>query len=95
MTTILKNAGPSCLVASRFKSQIGIPAIFPKDYYGQLLNIKGDQGAKGVLEANIQHLVSVPIIEAAIDIDTPKDLIAVRDSYRSVPVMVRAVFWED
>ena len=65
---------PSCLVASTFINEVGIPAIFPRAYYKELLSIKGDQGAKGVLEANRQRLMEVPIAEAAIDIDTQTDL---------------------
>ena len=67
---------PSCLVASTFSSEIGIPAIFPKEYYKTLLNIKGDQGAKGVLNDNRQNVIEVPISEAGVDIDTPDDLLA-------------------
>ena len=69
-----------CLYSLRCFFNYAIKRLFQqaaKAYYGELLNIKGDQGAKGVLEANIQHLVVVPIIEVAIDIDTPKDLFTV------------------
>jgi molybdenum cofactor cytidylyltransferase len=67
---------PSCLVASTFSSEIGIPAIFPKEYCKALLNIKGDQGAKGVLNDNRKNVIEVPISEAGVDIDTPDDLLA-------------------
>ena len=66
---------PSYLVASTFANEMGIPAIFPKGYYKDLLNIKGDQGAKGVLKTNRQQVIEVAIAEAAVDIDTPKDLV--------------------
>ena len=71
---------PSCLVASTFAdaNEIGIPAIFPKAYYKELLGLKGDQGAKAVLQAHRQSVIAVPIPEAAIDIDTPRELFALQ-----------------
>ena len=69
---------PSCLVASTFANEMGIPAIFPKGYYKELLNIKGDQGAKGVLKTNRQQVIEVAIAEAGVDVDTQTDLSALQ-----------------
>lgn len=61
---------PGNIIASAYAGGLGVPAIFPRDMFGQLQQLKGDRGAKSVIMANSMQLCRVEIANAAIDIDT-------------------------
>lgn len=65
---------PDHLVAAKFSNKVGIPAIYPKSFYSELLKIKGDRGGKRILLENKNHLLTVAMPQAAIDIDYPDEL---------------------
>ena len=44
--------------------------------------LRGDQGARMVLERNNYRLVRVPMSNAAIDLDTPEDLAALNERFQ-------------
>lgn len=68
-------ADPGHIAASRYDDTVGVPAIFPRDYWRLLLALRGDRGAKSVIDVSEPvNLVAMP--EAAVDIDTPEDLAA-------------------
>ena len=54
-----------------------LPAIFPRSMFQALARLRGDTGARALLRRNSDRLVRVPMPSAAIDIDTPEDLLAV------------------
>lgn len=63
---------PSKIIASSYSGISGVPAVFPKIYYKELLNLKGDKGAKAFLnsaEMEIIQIDSIPLV----DIDTADD----------------------
>jgi molybdenum cofactor cytidylyltransferase len=62
------------IVASRYGGSYGVPALFGKVHFAELTTLKGDAGAKRVIQRHLPkvHLVSFP--EGEIDIDTPEDL---------------------
>jgi len=51
----------------------GAPAIFPKEYFDQLKNLK-EKGARKIIQQNQHKLISVPLENAAFDLDTKEDL---------------------
>jgi molybdenum cofactor cytidylyltransferase len=51
----------------------GPPALFAKSYFPKLLALPDDAGAKRILAQNPTDLATIPIPEAAIDLDTPQD----------------------
>ncbi|MBX2968048.1 MAG: nucleotidyltransferase family protein [Cyclobacteriaceae bacterium] len=61
------------IVASAYASTTGVPALFDKNKFAELLELENAQGAKKILEKNIQGVLSVEFPEGAIDIDTPAD----------------------
>lgn len=73
LETYTKN--PGSIVTSNYGNKKGVPAIFPKESFELLLNLKGDKGAKQLLNSNTLKTVSVvPNTEHTLrDIDTPKD----------------------
>ena len=62
--------------ASAYADTLGVPAIFPRQYFPQILQLGGDRGAKAVIEANAANVTAVAIPEAAMDIDTQADYAA-------------------
>jgi len=62
------------IIASRYAQRLGVPAIFPRRFYADLLQVQGDQGARTVIQHHTSHLVAVDFPDGAIDIDTVLDL---------------------
>lgn len=66
------------IVACVYKDTIGVPVLYHKTHFGELLALKGDEGAKKVLIRNHKDVVSIPFPNGAIDIDTISDYEALR-----------------
>lgn len=63
------------IVASEYKETVGVPAVFSKEVFPELFELKGTKGAKTIIKNRVKtdiHLVSMP--EAAVDIDTVEDV---------------------
>lgn len=65
---------PDQLICAIADQEIMPPAIFPRRYFDQLVKLTGDKGAKALLHQNKEHLQTVQLPNAAIDIDTKQDL---------------------
>ena len=65
---------PGSIVASAFEDTQGPPVIFPRTDFEALLELKGDRGARSIIEANSNRLLAITCQEAAFDIDRPEDL---------------------
>lgn len=61
------------LAASRYGGALGVPALFDRTFFWELLALEGDTGAKSVLRRN-SGVVAVDWPEGALDIDTPDDV---------------------
>lgn len=59
---------PNKMIASSYGSSVGVPAIFPRLFYKNLLQLEGDKGARNFLKAN-DHVHAIEH-NALIDIDT-------------------------
>lgn len=64
------------IAAATYDRHVGVPAIFPRICFSELAELRGDQGARKILDRNNYRLVRVPMSNAAIDLDTPEDLAA-------------------
>lgn len=62
------------LVAASYDGTVGAPAIIGTEYLSELLNLRGDQGAKAFFLAHIDAVTLVAMPEASADVDTPADL---------------------
>jgi CTP:molybdopterin cytidylyltransferase MocA len=71
------------LAAASYGGVIGAPAIFPRACFAELLQLHGDRGARSVLQRHLDRLVRVTMPSAAIDIDTPEDLLAREEMHRA------------
>jgi CTP:molybdopterin cytidylyltransferase MocA len=56
---------------------MGVPAIFPRSMFQRLAQLRGDQGARALLRRNADRTVRVTMPSAAVDVDTPEDLLAI------------------
>lgn len=64
---------PSRIVASQYNHSVGVPALFPAEFFRRLLELEGDQGAKRLLLEYSDSLLTIPLPEAGLDIDTRHD----------------------
>jgi molybdenum cofactor cytidylyltransferase len=65
---------PDRIVAARYGGSLGAPAIFPKRFFPDLLELRADQGAKQILRACTGEVIGVAVPEAEFDLDTETDL---------------------
>jgi molybdenum cofactor cytidylyltransferase len=66
---------PQCIVAAHYAGTAGVPAIFPREDFAALSALRGDAGARTLLKRGGDRVIRVPLQSAAIDIDTPEDLL--------------------
>jgi len=61
------------IIAAEYAGTIGVPALFSKKYFKKLLHLSGEQGAKKIIQQNMDDVNIFTFDEGAIDIDTPSD----------------------
>ena len=71
---------PARIAAAQYEGTVGVPAVFPRSQLAALAQLRGDQGARALLRRQSDRLVRVPMANAAIDIDTPEDLLRLSES---------------
>jgi molybdenum cofactor cytidylyltransferase len=69
-------ARPIC--APSFEGRRGNPVLWPARHFAALAALRGDSGARALLEAHAAELCSVPVADAGVtrDVDTPAALAA-------------------
>jgi molybdenum cofactor cytidylyltransferase len=67
---------PQYVAAALYSGICGAPAIFPRTAFRELGELRGDAGARLLLRRNVDRIVRVPMPSAALDVDTPEDLLA-------------------
>jgi molybdenum cofactor cytidylyltransferase len=58
------------IIASSYAGTLGIPALFDKTHFSQLLDLQGDTGAKKVIQQYSEEVGSVEFKNGEFDIDT-------------------------
>jgi molybdenum cofactor cytidylyltransferase len=66
------------IAAAQYGTATGVPAIFPRTSFADLTSLRGDRGARSLLQRNPDRVVRVPMPSAAIDVDTPEDLLRLK-----------------
>jgi molybdenum cofactor cytidylyltransferase len=61
------------LVACRYAHQVGVPALFDRSLFEELLTLDGEKGAKPVLMSHLDEAHLVRFEQGIIDLDTPDD----------------------
>ena len=66
------------ILASAYEDTIGVPAVFGREHFGELMRLTGDHGAGSWLRRRANGVTSVPLSSASLDIDSPSDLTRLR-----------------
>lgn len=61
---------PNFVITSQYDNGFGVPALFPKTCFLDLLMLKGDKGARTYLNSNIVNVLALPYSQKLLDIDT-------------------------
>lgn len=69
----IAEANPEHIVAAKYTEQLGVPAVFPKKYFGALTELAPGRGAKNIINNNMKMVIGFDVPEAAFDIDTRQD----------------------
>ena len=64
---------PILIAAALYQGAPGLPAVFPRWAFSDLLSLRGDRDARSVLRRNIDRVVRVPMSTAGTDLDTAGD----------------------
>ncbi len=65
---------PHKIIASKYFNHFGVPAIFPKTLYQDLTKLKGDVGAKKLINSRNVEIIGIGTNEdLLLDIDTPEE----------------------
>jgi molybdenum cofactor cytidylyltransferase len=64
---------PGRIVACAYAGARGIPTLFERALFPELLCLRGDCGARSILERHVDRAVAVPWPGGAVDVDRPED----------------------
>jgi molybdenum cofactor cytidylyltransferase len=67
------------LIASLYGARPGVPALFSSSYATELCSLPCEHGAKSLFTAHCDKLKTVPFPEGEFDIDTPADLLSLKE----------------
>ncbi len=62
------------IVACSYSHTLGVPAIFDRAYFEEMVSLKGSEGAKKVIMKNRAEVFAVDFPLGAVDLDTEGDL---------------------
>ena len=63
------------IVTCSYGNTFGPPAFFHRDFFGELLKLHGDVGARRIVQHNREHVEMIEFQEGRIDIDTEADYV--------------------
>lgn len=63
----------SQIIASKYDGQIGIPVLFKRSIFNDLLDLSGEQGAKKVILQHLNNTKTIDFPEGKFDLDTQVD----------------------
>jgi len=61
------------IVACNYSGITGVPALFARSLFADLLQLQGHEGAKKILNAHANEVATIQFEKGSIDIDTPDD----------------------
>ena len=67
------------IVACEYAETVGVPALFDKNLFPQLKNLKTKGGAKKLIERFLSETITVAFPAGVFDIDTPADWLKLRE----------------
>jgi molybdenum cofactor cytidylyltransferase len=70
------------IVASEYADTHGVPLFIGRRFFDEVSALAGTEGAKRVIDRHLEEMTTVPLLEAAFDIDTPGEYARLRRSNR-------------
>lgn len=64
------------IVAARYAGRNAAPALFPREYFGQLTSLTGEAGARALLNQEPDRISTIDLPELSVDLDTPAEYAA-------------------
>lgn len=64
---------PSKIIATYYGKRVGVPALFPKLLFKDLSVLKGDSGAKELLNNGLKAIITLDAENQTLDIDTKEE----------------------
>jgi CTP:molybdopterin cytidylyltransferase MocA len=64
------------IVAAHYAGRHGAPALFLREHFPTLVSLTGEEGARALLNRDLDRVAPVDLPELALDLDTPADLTA-------------------
>lgn len=61
------------IIASEYAGTLGVPALFSRKFFSNLMNLQPTSGAKQLIKKYFHEVFPMPFAAGAIDIDTPQD----------------------
>ena len=80
-TLINKYIDSKNIIASSYKSGYGVPVVFDKKYFDELLVLKSDKGAKGIIKKYKEALIVVDSEGKTIDLDDEQTYLKYYNKY--------------
>jgi molybdenum cofactor cytidylyltransferase len=68
-----RNATKKDIAASTYANTVGVPALFVRSLFKELLSLGDEAGAKSIILQKTQCVVQLPFPDGAIDVDTRED----------------------
>lgn len=62
------------IVACRYDTQVGVPALFGRAYIAELLQLTGDKGVQWVIVKHRADVAEVPFEAGSVDLNTQQDV---------------------
>jgi CTP:molybdopterin cytidylyltransferase MocA len=78
------NRRSDAIISARYDGILGAPMIFGSDWFPQLKNLEGDQGARNLASKEADRVEVIDWSEGAIDLDTPEDLASLMSGLESM-----------
>jgi molybdenum cofactor cytidylyltransferase len=67
------SASRNQIIAAEYAETVGVPAIFARSIFDELMNLADDGGAKQIIKKHAASVGKISVPEAAFDVDTPTD----------------------
>jgi molybdenum cofactor cytidylyltransferase len=61
------------IVASEYADTFGVPVLIGRRLFAEVAALDGDEGARSVIARHLEDTTTVPLVEAAFDVDTTVD----------------------
>ena len=78
----LKSGKP--IVACSYEDSFGPPVFFHRSLFSELLQLRGDIGARGVIRRHANEVAVVPFAAGTIDVDTEADYEKLKKNQRTI-----------